>query len=99
MRTLFPRKNNVQLLTKNGLGYIFGDFFTNSSSHPAHNLGKLDKLIFSGGEQTNPFSLNSERLLNNVGRNILLARIAASLIKFGQCLFCVFTVLCTFKHT
>jgi hypothetical protein len=25
---------NVLILTKNGLGYILGDFFTNSSGHP-----------------------------------------------------------------
>jgi uncharacterized membrane protein SpoIIM required for sporulation len=24
------------MLTKNGLGYIMGDFFTNSSVHPGH---------------------------------------------------------------
>jgi hypothetical protein len=28
-------KIDVLVLTKNGMGYILGDFFTNSSGHPA----------------------------------------------------------------
>jgi hypothetical protein len=30
----FPGKSYVLIVTKNGLGYILGDFFTNSSGHP-----------------------------------------------------------------
>jgi hypothetical protein len=34
-RLLFPQCfGSVFILTKNGLGYIVGDFFTNSSGHP-----------------------------------------------------------------
>jgi hypothetical protein len=36
--TFFHCKSDVLILTKNGLGYILGDFFTNSSGH----LGWLD---------------------------------------------------------
>jgi hypothetical protein len=32
---LFQRIDYVLILTKNGLGYILGDLFTNSSGHPA----------------------------------------------------------------
>jgi hypothetical protein len=32
----FPRKKSYELiLSKSGLGYILGEFFTNSSGHPA----------------------------------------------------------------
>jgi hypothetical protein len=32
---LFPQRSSyVFILAKNGLGYILGDFFTNSSGHP-----------------------------------------------------------------
>jgi hypothetical protein len=33
-RILFPDKSYVLILTKNGLGYILGDFHINSSGHP-----------------------------------------------------------------
>jgi hypothetical protein len=33
--TYFPSLEYVSILTKNGLGYRLGDFFTNSSGHPA----------------------------------------------------------------
>jgi hypothetical protein len=32
---LLNEKSNVLILTKNGLGYILGGFFTKSSGHPA----------------------------------------------------------------
>jgi hypothetical protein len=33
--TYVQGKNYVSTLAKNGLGYILGDFLTNSSGHPA----------------------------------------------------------------
>jgi hypothetical protein len=32
--TIFSGKNYVLILTRNGLGYILGNFFKNSSGHP-----------------------------------------------------------------
>jgi hypothetical protein len=34
----FPGKSCVLVLTKIGLGYILGDFYTNSSGHPVVSL-------------------------------------------------------------
>jgi hypothetical protein len=31
----------ISFLTKNGLGYILGNFFTNSSGHPEHELDPI----------------------------------------------------------
>jgi hypothetical protein len=31
---LISTKNYILIMTKNGLGYILGDFFTNVSGHP-----------------------------------------------------------------
>jgi hypothetical protein len=33
---LYLFSNYVLILTKYGLGFVLGDFFTNSSGHPAH---------------------------------------------------------------
>jgi hypothetical protein len=33
------------ILTKNGLGYILGDFFTNSSGHPGWFVGRRDTSV------------------------------------------------------
>jgi hypothetical protein len=38
---LFTKKSYVQILINNGLGYILGEFFTNSSGHPACELYRL----------------------------------------------------------
>jgi hypothetical protein len=44
--TLFPSIDYVFFLTKNGLGYISGDFFANSSGHPdaRHRYALMEKL-------------------------------------------------------
>jgi hypothetical protein len=42
---LFPQRTSyVFILTKNGLGYILGDFFTNSSGHPGRHVGFLHRV-------------------------------------------------------
>jgi hypothetical protein len=42
--TVIHFKNDALILTKNGLGYTLGDFFTNSSGHP---VGK--RISWKGG--------------------------------------------------
>jgi hypothetical protein len=37
--TFFQVYSSIFILTKNGLGYSLGDFFTNSSGHPAGEAG------------------------------------------------------------
>jgi hypothetical protein len=44
--TFFNGKSYAYNLTKNGLGYILGDFFTSSSGHPdrCSNFGKTSQM-------------------------------------------------------
>jgi hypothetical protein len=39
-----PNPKVTKVMTKDGLGYILGDFFTNSSGHPASFIGS-DSLL------------------------------------------------------
>jgi hypothetical protein len=48
---------------KNALGYILGDFFTNSFGHPACSTDKPMSL-FSSAERTTPMA---ENVIQNVG--------------------------------
>jgi hypothetical protein len=51
----FHRTSYVSILTRHGLGYILGDFFTNSTGHPG--LGesvKMRKLMKNPGFVTKP---------------------------------------------
>jgi hypothetical protein len=41
-------KSYVLILKKNGLGSVLGDFFTNSSGHPAALTKKREKIGFTG---------------------------------------------------
>jgi hypothetical protein len=43
--TFYHRKTYVILLTKNGLGYILGNFLTNASGHPAGKAAGHEKKI------------------------------------------------------
>jgi hypothetical protein len=43
--SFFHGNSDVSILTKNRLGYIFGDCFKNSSGHPACVFLRLDQLI------------------------------------------------------
>jgi hypothetical protein len=55
---LFSRKSYVSSFTKNGLGYILGDFFTNQSGHPAQRPRQRLKHCFDkrpGPEKKNFF--------------------------------------------
>jgi hypothetical protein len=46
--TCFHGASDVLIVTKNGLGYILGDFFTNSPGHPgvSRKIGRAVKLVF-----------------------------------------------------
>jgi hypothetical protein len=44
--TFFPQKNKcIRFDRKNGLGYSLGDFFTNSSGHPADRFSQKMTII------------------------------------------------------
>jgi hypothetical protein len=66
----------VLILTKNGLGYILGDFFTNSSGHPDHALDLLWKEPFQiffnlqfSGQEVKCFSLSRDQSKKRLSKN------------------------------
>jgi hypothetical protein len=63
----FHGKNLVSNLTKNGLGYTLGDFFTNSSGQPEQNNAKCLNSCLSFRPETIqlPISRNSDNNYNN----------------------------------
>jgi hypothetical protein len=46
LATFFHGTNTVLILAKYGLGYILGDFFTNSSGHPEQEAAGGTKDVF-----------------------------------------------------
>jgi hypothetical protein len=42
--TIITVKVKILVLTKNGLGHILGEFFTNSFGHLAHSLPDVDRV-------------------------------------------------------
>jgi hypothetical protein len=67
LATFFRGKMYSLILIENGLGYILGDFFTNSSGHPARHsvvpfeferFDPWDVLLNRWQDQTCPFEIS-----------------------------------------
>jgi hypothetical protein len=58
----FPSKSHVLILTKDGLGYISGDFFANPSGHPGSYQSKKDEVLVHHWQPATRWSARTGRV-------------------------------------
>jgi hypothetical protein len=83
---MFFGESCAVILTKNGLGYILGDFFANSSGHPAFcSNKKWEEKGFEGNQlESSSFVELADLNINFLLQRHLLAKLRRTLNQVGR---------------